>query len=555
MLIHLSIRNYALIEQLEMRPHPGLNVITGETGAGKSIMLGAIGLLLGERADKRALMNETEKCIVEATFDLTPYHLEALFDTYDLDYQDLTIIRREISPAGKSRAFINDTPVTLDMLKTLGRRLIDIHSQHDHLLLGDGAYQLALLDTFAGNESLLDEYRRLFAHYRSTLQRYEQLKQQIEQQEQTLDYERFLWQELQNAALEEGEQEQLEQRLEKLEHAEAIQQAAAEALQALENEEYGAESVLSIVVEALKRLRSYSEDFGELHERAESVLIEVRELSRDITNAVEEVEINPREVQRIQERLDLLYSLQKKHKVNDEAQLIRRKQELERRIEQASVSREELEALEQEIQKQKQQLHDLAMALRAQRQAQAKALAEALVALLQDLAMPHATVQVQVLPCEALYEEGLDKVQLLFSANKGIAPGPLKAVASGGEFSRLMLAIKYLLAQKTALPTLILDEIDTGISGETAMKVARMMAEMSKHHQLIAITHLHQIAALADAHYYVYKDEAGSRTFSRLKLLSVEERVHEIAQMISGQQPSPSALQSARELLAQNRRP
>jgi DNA repair protein RecN (Recombination protein N) len=555
MLIHLSIRNYALIEQLEMRPHPGLNVITGETGAGKSIMLGAIGLLLGERADKRALMNETEKCIVEATFDLTPYHLEALFDTYDLDYQDLTIIRREISPAGKSRAFINDTPVTLDMLKTLGRRLIDIHSQHDHLLLGDGAYQLALLDTFAGNESLLDEYRRLFAHYRSTLQRYEQLKQQIEQQEQTLDYERFLWQELQNAALEEGEQEQLEQRLEKLEHAEAIQQAAAEALQALENEEYGAESVLSIVVEALKRLRSYSEDFGELHERAESVLIEVRELSRDIANAVEEVEINPREVQRIQERLDLLYSLQKKHKVNDEAQLIRRKQELERRIEQASVSREELEALEQEIQKQKQQLHDLAMALRAQRQAQAKALAQALVALLQDLAMPHATVQVQVLPCEALYEEGLDKVQLLFSANKGIAPGPLKAVASGGEFSRLMLAIKYLLAQKTALPTLILDEIDTGISGETAMKVARMMAEMSKHHQLIAITHLHQIAALADAHYYVYKDEAGSRTFSRLKLLSVEERVHEIAQMISGQQPSPSALQSARELLAQNRRP
>jgi len=555
MLIHLSIRNYALIEQLEMRPHPGLNVITGETGAGKSIMLGAIGLLLGERADKIALMNETEKCIVEATFDLTPYHLEALFDTYDLDYQDLTIIRREISPAGKSRAFINDTPVTLDMLKTLGRRLIDIHSQHDHLLLGDGAYQLALLDTFAGNESLLDEYRRLFAHYRSTLQRYEQLKQQIEQQEQTLDYERFLWQELQNAALEEGEQEQLEQRLEKLEHAEAIQQAAAEALQALENEEYGAESVLSIVVEALKRLRSYSEDFGELHERAESVLIEVRELSRDIANAVEEVEINPREVQRIQERLDLLYSLQKKHKVNDEAQLIRRRQELERRIEQASVSREELEALEQEIRKQKKQLHDLAMALRAQRQAQAKALAQALVALLQDLAMPHATVQVQVLPCEALYEEGLDKVQLLFSANKGIAPGPLKAVASGGEFSRLMLAIKYLLAQKTALPTLILDEIDTGISGETAMKVARMMAEMSKHHQLIAITHLHQIAALADAHYYVYKDEAGSRTFSRLKLLSVEERVHEIAQMISGHQPSPSALQSARELLAQNRRP
>ncbi|NIK73298.1 DNA repair protein RecN (Recombination protein N) [Thermonema lapsum] len=555
MLIHLSIRNYALIEQLEMRPHPGLNVITGETGAGKSIMLGAIGLLLGERADKRALMNETEKCIVEATFDLTPYHLEALFDTYDLDYQDLTIIRREISPAGKSRAFINDTPVTLDVLKILGRRLIDIHSQHDHLLLGDDAYQLALLDTFAGNDSLLDEYRRLFTHYRSILQRYEQLKQQIEQQEQALDYERFLWQELQNAALEEGEQEQLEQRLEKLEHAEAIQQAAAEALQALENEEYGAESVLSVVVEALKRLRSYSEDFGELYERAESVLIEVRELSRDIANAVEEVEINPREVQRIQERLDLLYSLQKKHKVHDEAQLIRRKQELERRIEQASVSREELEALEQEIRKQKQQLHDLAMALRAQRQAQAKALAEALVALLQDMAMPHATVQVQVLPCEALYEEGLDKLQLLFSANKGIAPGPLKEVASGGEFSRLMLAIKYLLAQKTALPTLILDEIDTGISGETAMKVARMMAEMSKHHQLIAITHLHQIAALADAHYYVYKDEAGSRTFSRLKLLSVEERVHEIAQMISGQQPSPSALQSARELLAQNRRP
>ncbi|GIV40646.1 MAG: DNA repair protein RecN [Thermonema sp.] len=554
MLIHLSIRNYALIEQLEMRPHRGLNVITGETGAGKSIMLGAIGLLLGERADKKALMNEAEKCIVEATFDLAPYQLEALFEEHDLDYQALTIVRREISPAGKSRAFVNDTPVTLEVLKALGRRLIDIHSQHDHLLLGEGAYQLALLDTFAGNGALLDEYRRRFAHYRTTLQRYEVLKQQIERQEQALDYERFLWQELEKAQLEEGEQEQLEQRLEKLEHAEAIQQAAAEAMQALENEEYGAESVLLTAVEALKRLRSYSEDFGELHERAESVLIEVRELSRDIADAVEEVEVNPREVQRIQERLDLLYSLQKKHKVNSEAELLQRKEELARRIEQASVSREELEALEEDIKRQEKQLQEMALTLRARRREHAPPLAEALVNLLQELAMPHATVEVLVEPCEVLYEGGLDRVQLLFSANKGIAPGPLKAVASGGEFSRLMLAIKYLLAQKTALPTLILDEIDTGISGETAMKVARMMADMSKQHQLIAITHLHQIAALADAHYYVYKDEAGSRTFSRLKLLSPEERVHEIAQMISGQQPSPSALQSARELLAQSKR-
>lgn len=554
MLIHLSIRNYALIEQLEMRPHRGLNVITGETGAGKSIMLGAIGLLLGERADKRALMNEAEKCIVEATFDLAPYHLESLFDMHDLDYQALTIIRREISPAGKSRAFVNDTPVTLDVLKALGRRLIDIHSQHDHLLLGDGSYQLALLDTFASNTSLLEEYRQLFTRYRAAVQHYEQLKQQIEQREQALDYERFLWQELENAHLEEGEQEQLEQRLEKLEHAEAIQQAASEAVQALESEEYGAETVLLAAVEALKRLRSYSEDFGELHARAESVLIEVRELSRDIADAVEDIEVNPREAQRIQERLDLLYSLQKKHKVNSEAQLIQRKEELAQRIEQASVSREELEALEEDIRRQKKQLHELAMALRIRRQEHAAPLAEALVALLQDLAMPHATVEVHVTPCEEFHDGGLDKVQLLFSANKGIAPGPLKAVASGGEFSRLMLAIKYLLAQKTALPTLILDEIDTGISGETAMKVARMMAEMSKQHQLIAITHLHQIAALADAHYYVYKDEAGSRTFSRLKLLSPDERVHEIAQMISGQQPSPSALQSARELLAQSRK-
>lgn len=554
MLMRLVINNYALIEHMEMEPVAGLNVITGETGAGKSILLGAVGLLLGERADRRVLMTDTDKCIVEATFNLSAYGLEPFFQENDLDYQPISIIRREINTSGKSRAFVNDTPVNLDLLRQLTSRLLDIHSQHDHLQLSEAGFQINLLDTFANNISLLQQYQLLYHTHLQQQKAYQALQQRIEAQAQQRDYEYFLWQELEKARLQSDEQQQLEEQLERLENAESIRQALAEAFQLLDDENHGIDTLLQHLVGLMRRLQGFGEHYHLLYERAESLQIELRELARDLAHAAEEVEADPKQLVRLRERLDLIYNLQRKHKVDTVQALLERQATLAQGLAQGDSWQQELKQLAEQLASQHKQLEEMAQQLHEKRKQAAELLASLLQKMLTEMAMPQAKILFDITQQSTLNQFGCSRVELLFSANLGLSPQPLRMVASGGEFARLMLAVKYLLAQKKALPTLILDEIDTGISGETAMRIAHLMQEMGQYHQIIAISHLHQIAAVADAHYYVYKQESEGRTYSRLRLLSKEERLQEIAQMIGGGVPSAAALQSARELMQQKQR-
>ncbi|MFT2009054.1 DNA repair protein RecN [Pontibacter sp. 13R65] len=558
MLIDLKIKNYALIEQLEMTPSPVLNIITGETGAGKSIMLGAIGLLMGNRADSKLLFNQGEKCVIEGVFDISSYNLQEIFAAEDLDFDNQCILRREISPSGKSRAFVNDTPVTLDVIRTIGDNLMDIHSQHDTLQLGDTSYQLDILDVYAGNTSLdiyagnssyLKAYHTAYRHYRKLESEFTRLENQLAQSQKELDYHTFLLNELDEARLEAEEQESLEAELKQLENAEDIKLKLSQAVQYLTESEFNITSALKDTAYLIGQLAQFSDTYEELRSRTESCMIELQDIAGELEDAERKTEADPERAIEVQERLNLIYTLQRKHQAKTISDLLAIQKELEEKVK--SVLN--LDAVIAETQKAmvaaEKEVLQKAQILSERRKSVFNRFEEELYTLLAELGMPNARIVIQH-KVTAPTATGTDEISILFSANKGSAPQSLVKAASGGEFSRLMLSIKYMLADKTALPTIVFDEIDTGISGEVAVKVGKMMQQMAQKHQIIAISHLPQIAAQGDYHYFVYKHDREDRTVSRIKRLSNEERVNEIAHMIAGANPSSNAFQSAKELLS-----
>ncbi|KOF04317.1 DNA repair protein [Roseivirga seohaensis subsp. aquiponti] len=548
MLQRLSIENYALIQQLEINPDAQLNIITGETGAGKSIILGALGLLLGNRADSKSLLDQEKKCVIEGVFDISAYQLTALFEENDMDYDVECIIRREISPNGKSRAFINDGVTNLDFLKLLGKRLMDIHSQHDNLLLGSNGYQLSLVDAFAQNNALLQKYSKAFSDYREKYEILEQLKSESADLKKEADYHQFLFDELDKAQLQADEQEILEAELNKLENAEEIKLKLNEALSALDQSEFNANQMLQGAKTALGQINKFAKKYDSLFERLNSSWIELKDIIAELETEEEQVEYEPQRAEEVQERLSLIYKLQQKHQVSDIASLLSIYEELGNKVLKVGNLDDAIEAAEKQTNLAFELVETSGEALSQSRTKVFAGFENQIGALLDDLGMPHAKLAIQH-EKQAPSESGVDKINLLFSANKGIAPQPLKQVASGGEFSRLMFAVKYILADKTALPTIVFDEIDAGISGEISIQMAEMMNKMAQNHQVITITHLPQIAARGKSHYYVYKDNAQDVTASNIRKLNHDERLSELAQMIGGKQFSESSLESARELM------
>lgn len=548
MLSNLLIKNYALIKQLEMSPDPGLNIITGETGAGKSIMLGAIGLLLGNRADVKSLYDSSEKCVIEGSFNLSGYDLAPNFEDENVDYSDECIIRREISVAGKSRAFVNDTPVNLESLKRIGSQLLDIHSQHDSVMLGNNEFQLRVVDSFADNAQLLKAYQQDFSAYKEATRAFETLQQEAGKLRKEFDYDQFLFQELNNAKLVSDEQEKLEVELNILENAVEIREKLQLAYTLLDNPDNSILELLKNAANAIGQAARLVPVYDAIRERVQSTLIELRDIADEIDQANSSVDIDQGRAELVQERLDLIYTLLKKHQVATVEQLLQIEEELQRKLSIVLNLDDELLKAEKAAVQAKEAMLKSAKILSEKRRKVTKAIETLILERLSELGIPNASLSIQV--TETLpTANGLDSVAFLFSGNKGVVPQELKQVASGGEFSRLMMVIKYILADKRMLPTIIFDEIDTGVSGEIARKMGKMMQNMALNHQIIAITHLHQIASSGNAHYFVYKDHSSEKTVSKIKKLTVDERVQEIAQMIGGHNPSDSVLVNAREMI------
>lgn len=548
MLVKLTIQNYALIRQLELTPSSQLTVITGETGAGKSIMLGALGLLLGHRADTKVLWNEQEKCVVEGVFQIADYPLQPVFEAHELDYYSETILRREISPQGKSRAFVNDTPVNLETLRKISERLMDIHSQHETLQLGNNQFQLQWIDAFAQNASLRATYHAAWLRFRRARQEWDTRSQQAVALKQQADFILYQWKELTEANLEAGELERLEE-LQKIQaHAEEIKSRLTTGLQLVRDGDRNALALIQELRSQLQAMASLATRYESLLTRLESVRIELADIAYELEREEERVEFDPEAAQETDERLGQLYQLLKKYRVLQVSQLISQRDEFEFQARQVTNIDAELEVAKAELERTRVELTSTGHQVSASRREAAPQLEKKVISLLRELGIPDAKVLIDVHPTEPT-ATGCDVVDIRFSANKGIPPRPLGEVASGGEFARFMFALKYLMADKSALPTLILDEIDTGVSGEIALRLGARMKEMAGRHQVITITHLPQIAARGDAHYFVYKDSSSKKTVSRIKVLTEEERVNEIAQMIGGANPSSLALENARELM------
>ncbi len=548
MLKQLSIKNYALIQELNITPSDNLNIITGETGAGKSIMLGAVGLLLGNRADTKALLNEEVKCIIEGHFNIAEYKLEKLFKKEDLDYDHTTIIRREISPSGKSRAFVNDSPVTLDLLKKIGVKLMDVHSQHETLQLGKNNFQLKFIDVFAGTLTLRAEYQQAFAQYKQADKQFQHLLQERNNANKEADYNSFLLDELLQAKLKEDEQEQLEKSVKLLENAEEIKTKLNQAIELLSQGEFSVNNGMMQLKSLLHQLAKFGDSYNQLKDRVESAYIELLDIAAEIEKEEEHVNFDPEEAQLAQERLSMIYQLQQKHGVLDIASLLAIQADLETKVLRNQNLDEEINTARQQMEHWLAQCNALAQKLTTQRTACFDKLTKELTSLLMEVGIGDAQIQI-ARKAIALESSGTDEINILFSANKGIAPQDLAKVASGGEFSRLMFCIKYILANKIALPTVIFDEIDTGVSGEIAIKLGNLMKKMAKNHQLITISHLPQIAAKGDRHFYVYKDNSAHKAVSKIKALTEEERILEIAKMIGGNEPSAFAFENAKELM------
>ncbi len=534
-----------------MSPNPGLNIITGETGAGKSIMLGAIGLLLGNRADVKSLFDTTQKCVIEGSFNLAGYDMAPNFDEENLDFSDECIIRREISVSGKSRAFINDTPVNLETLRNISSQLLDIHSQHDTTTLGSNDFQLKAVDAFAGNAELLAEYQTRFQTFKTASKALETLQSQAAQFRREFDFDQFLYQELNAASLQPNEQEALEQELAILENAVEIGEKLQLAYSYLDNPEGSILELLKTTVSTLSQASRLVPAYDALRQRAQSTLIELRDLADEIDNINSTVEFDHNRTELVRERLDLIYLLLKKHQVGTVDELLAVESQLQAKLNTVMNLDEELLLAEKKVSTTREAMLITAQELSMQRRKVTTQIENLLLEGLVELGIPNATLSIQISDIQPM-STGIDSVLFLFSGNKGVKPQELKNVASGGEFSRLMMVIKYILANKRKLPTIIFDEIDTGVSGEIAKKMAKMMHNMSANHQIIAITHLHQIASSGNAHYFVYKDHSSDKTVSKIKKLTPDERVMEIAQMIGGNNPSEAVVNNAREMIFNN---
>ena len=550
MLRQLYIKNFTLIDTLDIQLHPGFSVITGETGAGKSIILGAIGLLLGQRADSKALKQGADKCVVEAHFDLSRYDMKPFFDDNDIEYDaDDTIIRRELTAAGKSRAFVNDTPVSLLTLKELGEQLVDIHSQHKNLLLRQQDFQLSVVDIIAGDDAQTKTYKQAFEEYHTACLQLERLENDIEQNRQNADFLKFQYDELTNARLTDGEQEELEQKSETMTHAEDIKGALYEADNALSGEDMGAVQSLRTAMNALKGIGHVFPAAAELASRMDSTYIELKDIAQEVNGNLDNIDFDPSELDAVNARLDRIYDLQKKYHADTIAGLLTLQEELRLKlsaIENSDDALEELKAKCQQLKAKSQQLADTLTKLRtkAARQIE-KEMQERLV----PLGMPNVRFAIKV-EQTALGRNGQDEVQFLFSANTSTPLQPVSQVASGGEVARVMLSLKAMISGAVKLPTIIFDEIDTGVSGRVAEQMARMMQEMGlADRQVISITHLPQIAALGSNHYKVTKTETADGTISTMTELNQDERITEIAQMLSGSDITEAAIQNAKELL------
>jgi DNA repair protein RecN (Recombination protein N) len=549
MIKRLTVRNYAIIEELEINFPEGLTIITGETGAGKSILLGALGLIMGERADLKALYNEAEKCVVEGIFDVKPYNLNGFFQENDIDYEAECVVRRELTPSGKSRAFVNDTPVTLDVLRQLTGALVDLHEQFDTLDIHQVSFQLRMVDALAGNRSLLETYQSGYRQYTQDRKRLEKMKEQNARSAQELEFLNFQLAEFQKAELTEGEQERIEAEQQRLTHAEEIKRTLAAAFHYLCDGEQPLTGQLQDVVRSVSEVRKFHPAIPDLHRRLEGLAVELEDLAGEFEKVADSTEFDPGRIVEIQQRLDVIYRLQQKHRVASVKELLDIQATLQQQLDAIGDLSSDIERLEIEISKQEKTLGELARQLSEKRQHVAPAFTQKVLGLLAQLSMSHARFEVDFKTTANLTATGADEVNFLFAANPGSRLQLIKDVASGGELSRLTLVTKSLVASAIPLPTLIFDEIDAGVSGDVALKMGNILRQLSNHHQVVVITHSPQVAAKADAHYFVYKKTGENTTVTKVKLLDDAERVRSLAVMLSQNPPSEAALANARELI------
>lgn len=550
MLKSLLVQNYALINHLDIQFRPGFSIITGETGAGKSILLGALGLILGQRADTNVLYNKSKKCIVEGVFQVGGYGLESFFLENDIDFESTTTLRREITESGKSRAFINDTPVNLNQLRDLTVKLVNIHSQHETLLLSDSLFQLDVVDVLAGVSSQLEVYRKMYREFRATEKFYAQLLEEARQAAMDLDYFQFQLNQIEEAKLLPGEQKELEEEQSTLSHAEEIQTNLAQSVSLLATGDTAILLMLKDTLSAITRIKDFYPKAESLLERLNSSLIELKDISSEIEKLAVSIEIDPQRLGHVNERLDMIYSLQQKHKVATLEELMAIGDELAKKVGHIQSYDEEIEKTRVKLEELRNSVEAGATAISEKRMSVKPAMEESVVDLLKNLGIPNALFKVMITNLPDFTINGKDKVVYLFSANKQSDLMELSKVASGGELSRVMLSLKSLLSESRLLPTIIFDEIDAGVSGEIADKMGNILRKMSKGIQLVNITHLPQVASKGDTHYLVYKQDNESATYTHIKLLSKDERVLEIARMLSGEELTEAAIRNARELMS-----
>ncbi len=549
MLTSLSIKNYALIEDIKINLQQGFTIITGETGAGKSIMLGALGLLLGKRADYSAIRNADNKCVIEGVFEISNYKLQAFFKKEDLDYEDQTIIRREILASGKSRAFINDTPVTLPVLGKLGDFLIDIHGQHQTLSLGENQYQFQVLDTLSKNKDLLLEYTTALRSYKKLQQRLTELKESQAQALKEHDYNLFLLNELEEARLKDGMLEELEERYEELSNVEMLTEHLGAAVNYIQQEEVGSLSSLKEVRTSLGKIAGFSSNYASLKERVESVVIELDDIAQDLETSLDRVEANPKELEEVNAKLQVIYNLQKKHSAESIQELLNITTELRDKVDLTENAEADLQKVNLEILNSKEDLTRIAKGIHDNRAKAIPGFISKVEKILTDLGMPNARLKIELNFREEYFNNGQDQLLWFLSANKGGDFNDIKKAASGGELSRIMLAVKSILATQSKLPTIIFDEIDTGVSGDIAQKMGDILQSMGSSMQVIAITHLPQIAGKGSKHFKIFKEDIKDTTVTKIKELETGERIEELAMMLGGNTLSESAMAHAKSLL------
>jgi len=549
MLNTLSIKNYALIDDLKVDFPKGFIIITGETGSGKSIMLDALSLVLGKRADMSALRNKDEKCVIEAEFSLQNYEFQSLFNELEIDYDPQTIIRREILPSGKSRAFVNDSPVTLDVLSRLGEVLVDIHSQHQTLSLSDTAFQFEIIDAMAENKSLLEEYQRLLVLLKNEQKKLQKLIDFQQTANKEYDYNLHQLKELKSVTLGEGILEELEESYEEASNIEEIKESVAESLYLLNDENIGILNNLRELRRAFSNLTEYKQQYRELYERIDSAFLDLEDLSRDVADIDENIETDPENLEEISKQLNKIYSLQQKHKVTTVEELMSIQERLEKAVSKTESADFDLKEQQELVAKQQAETSKKATELHKTREKVIPTLTKQLENFMHELGMPNGRFDIKLTSTSHFFNNGNDELSFLFSANKGGDFGPLKKVASGGELSRIMLAVKAIMAAHTALPTIMFDEIDTGVSGEISQKMGDIMKQMSKNRQVFAITHLPQIAAKGAYHFKVFKEDITGKTTTHLKMLTEQERISELSEMLEGKNSGESARNHAIELL------